>query len=65
MALDLLTIPATSDEVERLFSRLALMITNRCNQLKQPTIQATKCLFSWDKAGIIDLEAAQMPAGPE
>jgi hypothetical protein len=64
MALDLLTIPATSDEAECLFSRLALMITNRCNQLEQPTIQATQCLFSWDKAGIIDLEAAQVPAGP-
>jgi hypothetical protein len=49
MALDLLTIPAMSDEAERLFSRLALMITNRRNQLEQLTIQATQCLFSWDK----------------
>jgi hypothetical protein len=64
MALDLLTILAMSDEAERLFSRLVLMITDRRNQLEQPTIQVTQCLFSWDKAGIIDLEAAQMPAGP-
>lgn len=63
MALDLLSVPAMSDEAERIFSRLTLMITNRRNHIEQPTIQASQCLFSWDKAGIINLTTAQAPAG--
>lgn len=55
MAFDMLSIPAMSDEFERLFSRLGLMITKRRNHLDQSTIQAAQCLHSWDKAGIIDL----------
>jgi hypothetical protein len=43
-----------SAEPERVFSRLGLMITDRRNH-QQPTIQATQCLYSWDKAGIISI----------
>lgn len=55
MALDMLSIPAMSDEPERLFSRLGLIITPRRNHLQQTTVQAISCLHSWDKSGLIDL----------
>lgn len=55
MAIDILSIPAMSDEPERVFSRLGLMITDRRNRLEQSTIQATTCLHSWDKAGVINM----------
>jgi hypothetical protein len=56
MALDMLSIPAMSDEPERLFSRLGHMVTKHRNHLKPQTIQATQCLQSWAKAKIIDLK---------
>jgi hypothetical protein len=55
MAIDILSIPAMSDEPERVFSRLGLMVTKRRNHLHQNTIQASQCLYSWDSAGIINL----------
>lgn len=57
MAIDLLSIPAMSDEPERVFSRLGLMITKRRNHLHYDTIQASQCLYSWDSAEIINLRA--------
>jgi hypothetical protein len=51
----MLSIPAISDEPERVFSRLGLMITKRRNHLEQSTIQAAQCLHSWDKTKIIDI----------
>ncbi|KIV99070.1 uncharacterized protein PV09_09236 [Verruconis gallopava] len=56
MALDMLSIPAMSDEPERLFSRLGHMVTKHRNHLKPQTTQATQCLQSWAKAKIIDLK---------
>jgi hypothetical protein len=50
MAFDVLSIPAMSDEPERIFSRMGIMITKRRNHLEQDIIQATQCLYSWDKA---------------
>lgn len=55
MAVDLLSIPAMSDEPERLFSRLGLIITPRRNHLKQDAVQAIACLHSWDRNGLIDM----------
>jgi len=55
MAIDILSIPAMSDEPERIFSRLGLMITDRRNGLQCNTVQAAQCLYSWDKAGVINL----------
>lgn len=60
MALDLLSIPAMSDEPERLFSRLGLIITPRRNHLKQETVQAIVCLHSWDKHGLINIKQSTM-----
>jgi len=55
MAIDILSIPAMSDEPERIFSRLGLMITDRRNGLQCSIVQAAQCLHSWDKAGVINL----------
>jgi hypothetical protein len=55
MALDLLSIPAMSDEPERIFSRLGWMISDRRNGLQYSTIQAVQCLYSWDHEGLINL----------
>lgn len=57
MAVDLLSIPAMSDEPERLFSRLGLIITPRRNGIQHDAVQALCCLHSWDKSGLIDLRA--------
>jgi len=64
MAIDLLSIPAMSDEPERIFSRLGQMVTKRRNHLEQSTIQATLCLYSWDKNKIIDLRLNMTPLKP-
>jgi hypothetical protein len=55
MAFDVLSIPAMSDEPERIFSRMGIMITKRRNHLEQDIIQATQCLYSWDKAEFVDI----------
>ena len=47
MALDLLSIPAMSAEVERLFSSCKITITDRRNQIGIDSIEATECLKSW------------------
>lgn len=66
MAFDLLSIPAMSDEPERIFSRTGIMITKYRNKLQQDIVQATTCLHSWDLAGFVNMlhpyEAAQSPS---
>jgi len=47
MALNILSIPAMSAELERLFSGAKITITDRTNQLGIESIQAIKCLKSW------------------
>jgi hypothetical protein len=64
MAVDLLSIPAMSDEPERLFSRLGLIITPHRNHLKQEAVQAVACLHSWDHDGLIDIRKAPPSSTP-
>jgi hypothetical protein len=52
MALDMLSIPAMSDEPERLFSGAGVTITERRNRLGVESIEALECLKSWNKGGI-------------
>jgi hypothetical protein len=52
MALDILSIPAISNEPERLFSRARVTITERRNRLGVELIEALECLKSWNKGGI-------------
>ena len=47
MALDLLSIPAMSAEVEWVFSSTGLMVTDRRNRLKEDAIEAVECMMSW------------------
>jgi hypothetical protein len=47
MALDLLSIPAMSVELERLFSRAKVTIIDRRNKLGIQMIQAIESLKSW------------------
>jgi hypothetical protein len=47
MALDLLSIPATSAEVERLFSSCKITITDRRNRIGIESVGAIECSKSW------------------
>lgn len=47
LALDLLSIPAMSAEVERLFSSCKISITDRRNQIGIDSVEAIECLKSW------------------
>ena len=47
MALDLLSIPAMSAEVERLFSSCKITITDRRNQIGIDSVEAIEGLKSW------------------
>lgn len=51
MALDMLSIPAMSDEPERLFSGAAITVTERRNKLGVESIEALECLKSWYRGG--------------
>jgi hypothetical protein len=47
MALDILSIPAMSAELERLFSGAKITITDYRNRLGIESIEAIECLKSW------------------
>jgi hypothetical protein len=47
MALDMLSIPAMSDDTERVFSSCKLTITDRRNRLSIEVIEQLECLKSW------------------
>jgi hAT family C-terminal dimerisation region len=47
MALDILSIPATSAKPERLFSGAGITVTERRNRLGAESIEAFECLKSW------------------
>jgi hypothetical protein len=47
MAFDMLSIPAMSAELERLFSGAKISITDRRNRLRIESIEALECLESW------------------
>jgi hypothetical protein len=53
MALEILTIPAMSAEVERVFSSAKQTITDRRARLNVDIIEACECLNHWEAAGII------------
>jgi hypothetical protein len=53
MAVELLSIPAMSDEPERSFSSAKLLISDRRNRLGDDIIEASEWLKSWVKQGLI------------
>ncbi|KAG6904948.1 hypothetical protein DXG01_006070 [Tephrocybe rancida] len=56
MALDYLTIPATSVDVEHLFSGSHLLLTHMQNRLSTSTTCALLCLGSWSLMGLVEKE---------
>jgi hypothetical protein len=49
MAFDILSIPAMSASVERLFSSANITVSDRRNRLAPDIIEAIECLKSWRK----------------
>ncbi len=47
MALDVLAVPAMSDECERLFSSAKLLLSDRRSRLGMDIIEASECLRAW------------------
>jgi hAT family protein len=54
MAIDILSIPAMSDEPERVFSGARRTISWERGQLNPETVEITECLKHWKKSGILD-----------
>lgn len=55
MALDLLSIPATSCAVERVFSSAGHLLSDtRTNRMSYTTIEARECLRNWRMTGLIE-----------
>jgi hypothetical protein len=53
MALEILSVPAMSAEVERIFSSAKLTLSERRARLDCEIVEALECLRHWDAAGMI------------
>jgi hypothetical protein len=53
MGVELMSIPAMSDEPERVFSSAKLLISNVRNRLGDDIIEGSECLKSWIQQGLI------------
>ncbi|KIM60353.1 hypothetical protein SCLCIDRAFT_124557, partial [Scleroderma citrinum Foug A] len=53
MALNYLTIPATSINIERLFSKGRILLPHLRNRLSSQSIRALLCLGSWSHLGLV------------
>ena len=54
MAIDLLSIPATAAECERLFSGGGLLVTDRRARLSESSIESCECLKVWYSRGLLE-----------
>jgi hypothetical protein len=54
MAFDILSIPATSDEAERVFSGARRTISWDRTKLEPETVEAVECLKQWKRSGILN-----------
>jgi hypothetical protein len=54
MAIDILSIPAMSDELEHVFSGARCTISWERGQLNPKTIEMIECLKHWKKSRILD-----------
>ena len=57
MALDILSVPAMSDEPERVFSGARRQISWERMRLGPETVEQSTCLKSWIRAGIVNQSA--------
>ncbi|KIK37442.1 hypothetical protein CY34DRAFT_92718, partial [Suillus luteus UH-Slu-Lm8-n1] len=53
MALDYLTIPTISEDVEHIFSRGCLLLSYICSRLSSQSIYALLCLGCWSHIGLV------------
>ena len=54
MAIDILSIPAMSDEPERVFSRAHCIVSWDKGQMMSETMEWRECLKHWKRSGILD-----------
>ena len=54
MAIDILSIPPMSDELERVFSRARRIVSWDRGQMEVETIEIRECLKHWKRSGILD-----------
>ena len=54
MALDILSIPAMSNEAEQVFLGAHHMISWERAQMEPPTIEMVECIKHWKKSGILN-----------
>jgi hypothetical protein len=55
MAIDILSIPPMSDELERVFSGARRTISWDRGQMEPGTIEMRECLKHWKKSGILNV----------
>jgi hypothetical protein len=55
MAIDILSIPPMSDELERVFSGARCMVLWDRGQMELGTIEMRECLKHWKKSGILNV----------
>ena len=55
MAINILSIPAMSDEPERVFSGARRTISWERGQMEPETLKMTECLKHWKRSGILDV----------
>ena len=55
MAINILSIPAMSDEPERVFSGARRTISWERGQMEPETLEMTECLKHWKRSGILDV----------
>ena len=54
MAIDILSILAMSDELERVFSGARRTITWERGQIEPETVEMTECLKHWKRSGVLN-----------
>jgi hypothetical protein len=67
--MDILSIPAMSDEPERVFSGARCTVLWERAQMEPKTLEMVECLKHWKRSGVTalvtdHLQAAAAPAGP-
>ena len=65
MAIDILSIPAMSDEPERVFSGTRRTISWERMRLGPSTVERTQCLKSWLQANVISQAEEEAEGVPE
>ena len=56
MALDVFTIPAMSDEPERVFSSTGLMVRPHRSRLSQKVVAMSQCLKNWSRQDLVTFQ---------